>query len=142
MDEVMPHRFKPYDRQKPDKPYDYGFSAAFGPDSNSRFRRFRNVEPSCHGSQVQEEPEPLVDVIEEGEEVVVVAELPRVKKEDIHIHAYSNNLVISVDTPERKYHQELTLPAEIDSKSSLATYKNGVLQVRLRKIADVQVLTK
>jgi len=34
----------------------------------------------------------------------------------------------------RRYRKELELPSTIDPKSSKATYKNGVLEVRLKKV--------
>jgi len=125
-----------------DKPYVFGFSVTLEPDVNPRFRRFGNPKPSCYGSEVQEEREPLVDVIEDDREVVIVAELPGVKKEDIQIHATQRNLIISVDTMERRYYKEVALPVETDPESAVATYKNGVLQVRLKKLVNAQLFTK
>lgn len=74
-----------------------------------------------------------MDMLDAGEEVVVVAELPGVKKEDIDLHASEDELIISVDTPQRKYHKELPLPEEVDPKPVKASHKNGVLEVRFKK---------
>jgi len=143
VDEIMHPTFRTSERRKPHKPYAFGFSVTMGPDANPRFHRFGNPQPSCYGSEIQEEREPLVDVIEEDREVVVVAELPGLKKEDIQIHVGQCNLTISVDTLERRYHEELALPVETDPKSAVATYKNGVLQVRLKKlVVDTQLYMK
>jgi len=111
-------------------------------DANPRFRRFEKPQPNSHESDVQEEREPLVDVIEEEGDVAIVAELPGAKKEDIEIHATKFNVTISVDTLEGRYHNELALPVEIDPESILVTYKNGVLQIRLKKIVDAQLFTR
>jgi HSP20 family protein len=91
---------------------------------------------------IHEEPEPLVDVVEEDGTVVIVADLPGMKKEDIQLHATQCSLTISIDTQERKYNKELTLPIDTDPESAVATYKNGVLQVRLKKLVHAQVVTK
>jgi len=142
MDEVMRQTFRPSERRKAHKPYVFGFSVTREPDANPRFHRFGNPQPSRYGSEMQEEREPLVDVVEEDREVVVVAELHGVEKEDIQIHATHRNITISVDTTKCKYYKELALPVEIDPESAVATYKNGVLQVRLKKLVETQLFNK
>lgn len=74
-----------------------------------------------------------MDVLDEEEEVVVVAELSGVEKEDISFYASKDGLTISVDTPQRKYQKELPLPEEVDPKPVKASYKNGVLAIRFKK---------
>ncbi len=120
-------------------PYVYGFSMSVGPDGKPVIREFGNVQQSRSGPQIREEREPLVDMMEEEKDVVVVAELPGVEKDDISLYITEDRLTISVDTPKRKYHRELTLPARVDSKSARASYKNGVLEVRLRKLMEKSV---
>jgi len=135
MDEMMRRAFKTPSRgAKFHQPYVYGFSMSVGPDGKPVIREFGNVQPSHRGPKIREEREPLVDIIEEDKDVVVVAELPGVERDDINIHATKDHLTISVDTPERKYHKELILPATVDPKSARASYKNGVLEVRLKKL--------
>lgn len=106
----------------------------------------RKAEPlklSFQKPHPQEEPEPLVDVVEEDDAVVVVAGLLGVRKEDLQIHAAHCSLTISMDTSERKYYRELALPAATDPESAVATYKNGVLHVKLKKLTvDAQPLTE
>ena len=105
-----------------------------GPDGKPVIREFGNVQPSRKGPKIRKEREPLVDVIEEDKAVVIVAELPGVEKDDINLHTTENHLTVSVDTPNRKYHKELMLPARVDPKSAYASYKNGVLEIRLKKV--------
>ncbi|RLI09151.1 Hsp20/alpha crystallin family protein, partial [Candidatus Bathyarchaeota archaeon] len=51
----------------------------------------------------------------------------------IDLSCTERELTISVDTEKRKYFKRLELPAEVDPKSAKASYKNGVLEVRLKK---------
>jgi HSP20 family protein len=133
-DEMMRHAFEPFSGgSKGYKPYVYGFSVSIGPDGKPVIREFGNVRRDRSGPKIKEDREPLVDVLEEDEDVVVVAELPGVEKEDIKLHAAKDNLTISVDTSNRKYYKELDLPRGVDPGSARAVYKNGVLEVRLRK---------
>jgi len=135
MDEMMRRAFETpmVKGEKVLGPYVYGFSISTGPDGKPVIREFGNVQPGRLGPERREEREPLVDIIREKEEVRVVAELPGVEKSDIKLHAAENTLTVSVDTPQRKYFKELELPDNVDPRSAKATYKNGVLEVKLKK---------
>ena len=113
-------------------PYVYGFSMRMGPEGKPVFEEFGNVKPPSKEAPSGER-EPLVDVIEEKESVVVIAELPGVEKEDIKLNATEEMLSIKVDTPQRKYSKRIQLPAKIKPETAKASYKNGVLEVRLER---------
>jgi len=130
---MMRKAFEVPSKERSSHPYVYGFSMSVGPEGKPVIREFGNVQRGRVGPKIREEREPLVDVMEEAKDLVIVAELPGVEKEDINLHATENHLTVSVDTPERKYHKELRLPTEVDSKSARASHKNGVLEVRLKK---------
>jgi len=122
------------ERAKIQRPYVYDFSKSVRTDGKQVIRELGNVRPSQRVPKIRKELEPLVDVIERGKDVVIVAELPGVEKDDIYLHAIEDHLTVSVDARNRKYHKELTLPARVDPKSVGASYKNGVLEVRLKKL--------
>ena len=124
-------------------PFVYGYSMSVGPDGKPVIQEFGNVKPSKKpGAFGFEQPalepkdsrEPLVDVINESEQVRVVAELPGVEKPDIKTTMTENTLTISVDSPSRKYYKEIELPSTVDPDSSKASYNNGVLEIALRKV--------
>ena len=133
--ELMERSFEDLLREKPEsgKTYVYGFTYYIGPDGKPVFREFGNVRPSRTGFTIQEEREPLVEVYEEGDEIVVVAEMPVVGKEDINLMAGEGELEISAETEKRKYYKRVKLPAQVDPDSVKASYKNGVLEVRMKK---------
>jgi len=114
-------------------PFVYGYSITIGPDGKPQIREFGNVKPTRFGPRIREEREPLVDIYVTNGEVKVIAELPGVNKEDIQLHGTEDTLIISVDTPERKYYKEVKLPAKVDPKGAKTSYKNGVLEVTLPK---------
>lgn len=123
-------------------PYVYGYSMTLGPDGKPVVREFGNVKPSRRPGmfgipEAKLEPiearQPLVDVVEEPENLRVLAELPGVEKKDIQMKCAEDLLTISVNTPSRKYHKEVELPATVDPDTSKASYNNGVLEVLLRK---------
>jgi len=115
------------------QPLFWGVSITQGPDNKPIIRKFGNIEPEKEGAKIKEEIEPLVDVIDGEESLVVVAELPGIEKKDIKLNATSDSLVISVDTPEKKYYKKLSFESKVDPKSSKAVYKNGVLEITFNK---------
>lgn len=123
-------------------PFVYGYSMSVGPDGKPVIREFGNVRPSkrtgAFGMPVPrleptEAREPLVDVIDEKDNVKVVAELPGVNKSDIQIDSTGNSVTINVETPNRKYHKVIDLPSDVDPETAKASYNNGVLEVTLAK---------
>jgi len=118
-------------------PFVYGYSVTIGPDGKPQIREFGNVKPEARFGKpqlsIKEEREPLVDIIPSDGEVRVIAELPGVEKEDIKLHGTENSLTISVDTSQRKYYKEIELPVKVDPKNAKSSYRNGVLEVILRK---------
>ena len=118
-------------------PVVYGYSMTMGPDGKPVIREFGNLKPSrVRGlPATREQREPLVDVVTGDELVQVTAEVPGVDKQDINLSVAENSLTISVDTEKYKYHKEVPLPEQIDPESATATYKNGVLEVSMRKLA-------
>ena len=121
-------------------PFIWGYTMTIGPDGKPIIREFGNMRPEFMGAppkptlNVQEYREPLVDVVETEDEVKVVAELPGVEKDQIQLYATERGLTISVDTPERKYYKELELPAEVDPSTAKSKYRNGILEVVLKKV--------
>ena len=93
--------------------------------------------------------EPFVDVFSTKDEVVATVELPGVHKEDIALKVSPNAMVISVKKGEREerrepgsyeysarfegYSQTIPLPSKVVSGKAKATYKNGVLEIRIPK---------
>ena len=133
MDDMMRKAVEMPKSQEGLSPFVYGFSMSVGSDGKPVIREFGNVEPSARGPLLKEEREPLVDVMDEGKEIVVVTELPGVEKDDIKLEATDRTLKISVDSAKRRYLKELDLGHLVDTRTVKATYKNGVLEVRFAK---------
>jgi len=104
--------------------------------------QFGNLNSTHSGGSQIGEYSPLVDVFSEETSVVVVAELHGVNKDQIEVHATEDKIEISVGSPKWKYYKELNLPAKVDPKSSATSYKNGVLEIRLKKLVGKSFLIK
>jgi len=94
---------------------------------------FRNIHAATEGVVADDVHEPLVDVFDEGTEIVVTAELPGAREEEITIDQREAVLAIA-SQGERRYAKEVLLPGAIDGNSVKKKYNNGVLEIRARKI--------
>ncbi len=115
------------------KPFIYGFRISIGPDGKPKIEEFGNVRRGRLRPVISEEVEPLVDVIEENDTIKVVAEMPGVEKEKIKLKAVGRKLIIRGSNERKTYYKEVELPAEVDMGSAKATYRNGVLEITLKK---------
>lgn len=110
----------------------YGFSVRTGIGGIPRVESFGNIRATEEGPMVAEVREPLVDVFDEGEAILVVAELPGVADEEIRIEVEGDILSLET-TGERKYAKEVLLPAAVEAAPFHRAYKNGILELRLQK---------
>jgi HSP20 family protein len=92
---------------------------------------------------------PDVDIFEDGGDVVVKAELPGIKKDDLEVTLTDDTITISGEKKkeekiqkkgyyklERSYGsfcRTFSLPAEIQADKVKSTFKDGVLEVRMPK---------
>jgi HSP20 family protein len=117
--------------------------------------RLNNMFSNLYGEGVSRGWVPPVDIYEtEQHELVIKAELPEMKREDIGVTFENNVLTLK---GERKAEQEIsrdrfqrlerfagsfsrsfTLPATVDAGNISATYKDGVLTVRLPQRAEAK----
>ncbi len=115
-------------------PFVYGFRITIGPDGKPIIEEFGNVRREAGRPRITEEREPLVDVFEEGENIIIVAEVPGVDKNKIKINATKNKLIIQASNEYRKYYKEVRLPKPVKPETAKASYKNGVLEIRIEKL--------
>ena len=92
---------------------------------------------------------PEVDMIDEGDKIRIKADMPGVDKQDIKVKVEKNNVIISAEKEHeeekkeenyyykerssRHYYRSIPLPTEVDSKNTKATFKNGTLEIVLKK---------
>jgi len=111
----------------------YGFSIKTAIGDRPIVETFGNIKKTPEGPTVTEEREPLTDIFDEKDRVVVIAEIPGVSEEDIILDLKGDILEISAVGNNRKYHKEVLLPVEVKKETLSHTYKNGILEVRIKK---------
>lgn len=95
---------------------------------------FGNIKRTPKGPVVSEEREPIVDIFDEKEEVRIVVEVPGVREESIKTEIKGDILTLEAKDADRKYYKEIVLPKEVDPGTVKSTYRNGVLEIRIKKL--------
>lgn len=104
--------------------------------------------------------QPLMDLSDNGKEYVVKAEVPGISKEDLNIEITEHGIEISGETNaveaeedkekgylrhERRYssfYRSLPLPSAVQTDKAEANLKDGVLTVKLPKVASTEKRSK
>lgn len=127
--------------KNPMGPFVFGLNMKMGPNGMPQFVPFGNVKQQDSDEEVpvyevHDTREPLTDVIEEEDEVIVVAEMPGCSKENIELKANDMGLTIIGRDEEGKDKFETTveLPSKVNLNRAKANYRNGILEIRLNKI--------
>ncbi|MBR9707060.1 MAG: Hsp20/alpha crystallin family protein [Candidatus Diapherotrites archaeon] len=107
----------------------FNFSITVGPEGIS-YPNSDLFDPSLDSLNL----DPLVEVSDIGADIVITAELPGIQKKDLHLTANHDLVLISSRDEELPYHSEVELECEIDPESGTAAFKNGVLELRFKKV--------
>ncbi len=91
-----------------------------------------------------------VDIREEGDDIVISADLPGVSKEEINLKADEETVQISAESSQelqeenekyirrerssRQFHRTVSWPEEIDPETIHAHFEDGVLEVRAERV--------
>lgn len=111
----------------------YGFSVKTAVGGEPVVETFGNIKKTPEGPVVEEEREPLTDVFDEKDEVVVISEIPGVSEDGISLDLKGDILEISAVGKNRKYRKEVLLPVQVRKETLSYAYKNGILEVRVKK---------
>lgn len=114
----------------------YGFSVkmGLGDDNEPRIEPFGNVrrDEQTGETTVQEVSEPLVDVIEEADHLLVLVEMPGVGDEDIRLDLTGDILTLNAAKGSKKYRKEIVLPREFAAEDMERSCRNGILEIKLK----------
>ncbi len=136
-DEMFNEMMREFENMEPGEhmtgPFFYGFSINQRPGEEPEVREFGNIRPEGGRIEIGER-KPLVDVFDTEKTVQIVAEMPGIEKQDVELSAEGRELEIKASRGDRKYHEFVELPADVDVDSAKASYKNGVLDITLNKV--------
>ncbi len=113
----------------------YGFSIKSLAGEKPTVETFGNVvKETPKGPVVEEVREPMVDVFDEKDHILVIAEIPGVSEEKIKTEISGDILKLSAQDTDRKYNKEVLLPSKVKPETLERTYKNGVLEIKIKKV--------
>lgn len=111
----------------------YGVSIRTAVGGKPVVETFGNIKKTPEGPVVKEEREPLTDVFDEKYEIVIIAEIPGAGEDGVTVNLKGDILEISASGKNRTYYKEILLPAKVKAETLTYSYKNGVLEVRIKK---------
>lgn len=95
---------------------------------------FGNVRPRTAGEPPEEDiREPLLDIHEEKDHLLVLVELPGVDKNNVTLELADDRLNLSAQRGKTSYRKEITLPERFSEENMHWDCKNGILQIRLKR---------
>ncbi len=126
------------------EPFVYGFSVTNLSGEEPEVREFGNYpdefdlsDGDFFDDQIQlNEFRPLVDLVEIDENIHITAELTGMDKENISLSVTESFVELDAFSGINQYSETIVLPAIVDTESVKASYKNGVLEVVLVKVAE------
>jgi len=102
----------------------------------------------------ERELSPSVDIFEDGDDIVVKTELPGMEKDNIEVNLTENTITLSGEKKKEEkvekkdyYHLErsygafsrsFNLPTDVQTDKAKASFKNGVLEVRIPKTEEAK----
>jgi HSP20 family protein len=113
----------------------YGFSVKMGLGGDeTKVQPFGNVRRNEQTGEtvVHEVSEPIVDVLDEDDHVLVLAEMPGVGDEDVTVDLAGDILTLHAEKGSKKYHKEIVLPREFKTEQMERNCRNGVSEVKLK----------
>jgi len=99
-----------------------------------RFSRHRSMEKSLLVEKVEE---PKVNVLEDLEEVVVLAEMPGANEGSIDCKIVEDILLVCAEAKDswgaKRYEKEMLLPFAVSPDSLKTSYENQILEIKLTR---------
>ena len=97
---------------------------------------------------------PAVDICEGDKDIILKAELPGIKKKDVHLELNDGVITLKggrkfekedkrdnyhrIERCYGNFHRSFTLPSAVDRDKIKATYKDGILEVTLPKMEEAK----
>lgn len=111
----------------------YGFTIKVGLGGEQpSIQPFGNIRKDVRSGRtvVQEIREPVADIFEEADHVLVVAEMPGISAQDVRVEVEDKVLTITAGKKDKKYRKEILLPQAFPREKMQISCNNGVLEIR------------
>lgn len=97
-----------------------------------RVEPFGNIKQDRESGRtvVEEFREPVVDVFEEEDHILILAEMPGVGVEDVRLEARDDVLELFAEKGTKRYRKEILLPRACPAENMSMSCNNGILEIR------------
>lgn len=109
----------------------------------------RSLWPAMPRMLEEVEPYPTVDIYEKGDYIIVTSDMPGLEKEDLSVNLTDDTITLSGEKKKEEkvekkdyfrlerssgsFKRSFRLPAEVNTSKVKASFKNGVLEVKIAK---------
>jgi len=114
----------------------FGFSVKTGLGGKEvKVEPFGNIskDKATGKPMVHELREPLVDVFEEEDHVLIVAEMPGIEAEDVEVEIQDDILTLSAKRGDKKYRKEILLPGSFQKDKLSVSCRHGIVEIKCMK---------
>jgi HSP20 family molecular chaperone IbpA len=112
------------------KPFKIGFTLILDSEGYVNVKEFGIISASQLSDSKKEQP--LVEMIDFGEELVAAVELNGLSKRDINVKILNSKIIVSSKTS-KKFSKNIKLPCPVDKSSIKTEFNNNVLEIRIKK---------
>jgi HSP20 family protein len=135
----------------PERSFVYGYSAYTGEDGKPVVNEYTNipgykglnaggqcVDGSCSTPQLtssgqNDGDEPYYDVLDEGDRIKIIVDMPGVEKKDIKLRTHGRCITINAAGEGITYGCDIHIPDYVGQKPQKTSYKNGILEITYKK---------
>jgi len=117
----------------------YGLSVRMGPGTERpKVEPFGNIRRHEDSGEpiIEDEREPLVDVFDEGDQLMVLAEMPGVEARDVKVAVQGREMELSAGRGDWRYRKRFELPSQADASTVKLSEKNGIVEIRCAKVGE------
>lgn len=111
----------------------YGFTINTAGGGSPKVETFGNIKKTPEGPKVDEEREPITDIFDEADEIMIIAEMPGIEQKEIKIDLKEDMLEIVAIGKNRNYRKEILLPSKVNLPNLSQKFTNGILEIRIKK---------
>ncbi|MFH0823087.1 MAG: Hsp20/alpha crystallin family protein [Pseudomonadota bacterium] len=116
----------------------YGFNVKVGMGQERdriKVEPFGNIKRDTYTGEavVQEVREPMVDLFDEDDHILVVAEMAGIGTDDVGLDVKDDVLTITAERGDKKYRKEVLLPTAFPIEKIKFSCNNGMLEIRCLK---------
>lgn len=98
-----------------------------------------SYRPSSNNYAKRQDLKPLIDIFQDTNNITIVAEIAGFNKETFKINVKDQKITLSAKSKERRYYKSLNLPKVVIPDETHTKYKNGVLEIKLKKAESTAI---